>query len=123
MDIVSNLYDCMHCSGTGTCENGEGKTSCLVCVKRNSLPFWKRREPIGLMCAACGGIGKAEPLTERINKRAAPLLAVVLIWSLLVIILVTALFRNEYFSEILAFSSAIIGTVSGFYFSRNQHTS
>ncbi|EGG99742.1 hypothetical protein imdm_751 [gamma proteobacterium IMCC2047] len=38
------------------------------------------------MCGSCGGIGQAEPLTERMNKRMAPLLAIVLTIGLLVMI-------------------------------------
>ncbi|HDS1201531.1 MULTISPECIES: molecular chaperone DnaJ [Shewanella] len=116
-DVKVNLYDCKHCSGTGTCSSGKDNTSCEVCAKKNELPFWRRRNQHGLLCGSCGGIGKAEPLTERMNKRIAPLLAISLVIILLGIIGVSALFENKYFSEILAFSGAIIGSVCGFYFS------
>lgn len=72
------------------------------------------------MCGSCGGIGQAEPLTERMNKRMAPLLAIVLTIGLLVIISFAAIFKSQYFSELLAFGSAIIGAVAGFYFSNNR---
>ncbi len=117
-EIKTNLYDCRHCSGSGTCRNGEKESSCYACAKRNELPFWRRRRQQGLLCGSCGGIGQAEPLTERMNKRIAPMLAIILVLLLLFMVFFFALTRNEYFSEILAFSSAVIGSVVGFYFSR-----
>jgi positive regulator of sigma E activity len=74
------------------------------------------------MCGSCGGIGQAEPLTERMNKRMAPLLAILLTISLLLMIASAAVFKSTYFSELLAFGSAIIGAVVGFYFSNNRET-
>lgn len=118
MQITANLYDCKHCSGTGTCTNGKESSSCLACAKRNELWYWQRSGQHGLLCASCGGIGKAEPYTERLNKRAAPLLAILLVFSIIMLIFVTALMKSPFFSEILAFSSAITGSVAGYYFSR-----
>ncbi|QKG98511.1 hypothetical protein HRJ35_05960 [Shewanella oneidensis MR-1] len=51
------------------------------------------------------------------NKRAAPILAIMLVIALLIIISLAALFENKYFTELLAFSSAIIGSICGYYFS------
>jgi len=123
LEVVSNLYECKHCSGSGTCTNGEDKTSCLACAKKHELPFWQQRGQRGLMCGSCGGIGQAEPLTERMNKRIAPMLAIFLTIFLLVIISGAALLKSQYFSELLAFGSAIIGSVVGFYFSSRQNKS
>lgn len=117
MDVTANLHDCRHCSGKGTCTTGKDASSCYACAKRNELPLWRRKNQYGLMCGSCGGIGKAEPMTERINKRIAPLLALYLSITLIVMIFVAALTKSPYFSELLAFCSAIIGTVAGFYFS------
>jgi hypothetical protein len=117
MEVVLTLYECKHCSGAGTCTNGEGSASCLACAKKHELHFWQQRGQRGLMCGSCGGIGQAEPLTERMNKRIAPMLAIVLTIFLLVIISVAALLKSQHFSELLAFGSAIIGSVVGFYFS------
>ncbi|PAV27246.1 hypothetical protein CF392_02015 [Tamilnaduibacter salinus] len=72
------------------------------------------------MCGACGGIGQAEPMSERMNKRIAPVLAIVLTWSLLVIVGVAAWFNSQHFSELLAFSSVLLGSVSGYYFSKER---
>lgn len=116
-DVMVNLYDCKHCSGTGTCSNGTNNSSCERCAKLNELPIWRRRNQFGLICGSCGGIGKAEPLTERMNKRIAPILAIMLVMALLTIISLAALFENKYFTELLAFSSAIIGSICGYYFS------
>jgi hypothetical protein len=75
------------------------------------------------MCGACGGIGQAEPLTERMNKRIAPMLAIVLSVCLIVIVALAAFLNNQHFSELLAFGSAIVGSVSGYYFSSRQSKS
>ena len=117
MEVIANLHECKHCSGTGTCSNGKDSASCYACAKRNELPSWRRKNSNGLMCGSCGGIGKAEPLTERINKRVAPLLAIYLSIALLALVFFAAFSKSQFFSEILAFSSAIIGAVVGFYFS------
>lgn len=123
MEVVSNLYDCKHCAGSGTCTNGKDSESCLACAKRNELPFWRQRGQFGLMCGSCGGIGQAEPLTERMNKRIAPMLAIVLTILLVVIVALAAFLNNQHFSELLAFGSAIVGSVSGYYFSSRQNKS
>jgi len=121
LEIVSNLYSCKHCAGTGTCSNGEGNTSCVACAKKHELTFWRQRGQLGLMCGSCGGIGQAEPLTERMNKRIAPMLAIFLTITLLVIISTAALLNSQHFTELLAFGSAIIGSVTGFYFSSRHY--
>ncbi len=118
METTANLHECKHCSGTGTCTNGKDFSSCVACAKRNDLPFWHQTGQFGLMCGTCGGIGKTEPMTERMNKRTAPTLAIILI-SALIIIAGAAFSTNQYFSELLAFGSAIIGSVGGFYFSKD----
>ena len=117
-NLTVNLHDCKHCDGCGTCRNGKEGSTCLACVKRNDL---KGRDYFGLLCGSCGGIGKAEALTERMNKRIAPIIAVILIISLLVIIIYSSAMRSPYFSELLAFSSAIIGSLVGFYFSHQKN--
>ena len=121
-EIRSNLYECKHCSGSGTCTSGEGGKSCVTCAKRAKIPFWNRKNHIGLVCECCGGIGKAELVTERMNKRIAPLLAIYLVIILLMFLIAATFTKNEFFSEILAFSSAIIGSVVGYYFSSRKAT-
>jgi hypothetical protein len=119
-ELKSNLYECKHCAGSGTCSNGKDGSSCLVCAERNDLPFWKRTNQHGLVCGCCGGIGMSEPLTERINKRIAPMLALFIIAMLMALIFIAAITESKFFSEILAFTSAIIGTVVGYYFSNSR---
>lgn len=77
-EIKSNLYPCAHCEQTGICRSGSDGFSCNACIKRNEL---KGQNYLGLACGICGGIGQAEPMTERMNKRTAPLLAISIVLS------------------------------------------
>lgn len=117
-DIISNLYRCAHCQESGTCSSGENNESCSLCVKRNEL---KGKGHVGLACGICGGLGQAEPMTERMNKRITPILSLAIVFPLLAMIWWAMAFRSDYFNEILAFSGAIIGTVVGFYFSARKN--
>jgi hypothetical protein len=122
-EITANLYECKHCGGSGTCTNGTDGGSCLVCAKRNELHFWEywdRKNLNGLLCGSCGGIAKAEPLTERMHKRMPSILALILVIASITIISWAAFFDNKHFSELLPFSSLLIGTVSGYYFSKKE---
>lgn len=118
-EIKSNLYPCAHCQETGTCTSGENNNSCNLCIKRNEL---KGKEHVGLACGICGGIGQAEPMTERMNKRITPVLSIAIVLPLLAMVWWSLTVRSEYFTEVLAFASAIIGTVVGFYFSAGKNT-
>jgi hypothetical protein len=113
-EIKSNLYPCAHCSGVGTCKNGANGSSCAVCIKDNEL---KDTDLVGLPCTICGGIGQAEPKTERINKRIPAILGFTVVFLLILGVFVSAILNSSYFSEILAFSGTLIGTVLGFYYS------
>lgn len=62
-------------------------------------------------------MGKAEPKTERINKRMAPILAYLMVMFLLMGIAISA-YTDTHFSEILAFAGTVIGAITGHYFSR-----
>jgi hypothetical protein len=121
MPSTLTFYECKHCTTTGTCTNGEGQTACRACAKLNELPFWRQSGQVGLVCGCCRGLGQAEPLTDRLNKRMAPVLAVSLTFGVLTLILVTSIFNHQHFSEVLAFGGAIIGAVSGFYFSSKNN--
>ncbi|SMY18474.1 molecular chaperone DnaJ [Photobacterium aquimaris] len=112
-----NLYECKHCTGTGTCTTGHNQHSCRTCIQRADLPFWRRQNQSGLVCGVCGGLGMAEPTTDRMNKRIAPLLAIYLSSFLIGLLTYALITKNQYFSEILAFSGPIIGSVVGYYFS------
>jgi hypothetical protein len=112
-NVTATLYRCAHCSESGTCSRGEGNKSCTVCIKVNEL---KGGGHVGLPCGICGGLGKAEPATERVNKRVAPLLALFVVILLLAGVAVSAVV-DRHFTEILAFAAGTIGTILGFYFS------
>ncbi|XQE67386.1 molecular chaperone DnaJ [Pseudomonas sp. P3C3] len=113
-DIKANLYPCAHCAGVGTCKNGIGQNSCAICIKNSEL---KGKDFVGLPCSICGGIGLAEAKTERINKRIPALLGFLVVFLLILFLLFAAVTNSNYFSEILAFSGTLIGTVLGFYYS------
>lgn len=117
-EIKANLYPCAHCNQTGTCASGPDGQSCLACIKVNEL---KGKELIGVLCGSCNGLGMAEPRTERMNKRIKPLLAIALIFSLLGGVFISALLKSPYFSEILAFSGTLLGSIVGYYFSIQQN--
>ena len=116
-NVTATLYECLHCKGEGTCRNAENGSSCAACIKRNEL---KGKFYTGLICQSCGGIGKADTMTERFDKRAAPILAIGIVGFLLALLAVTALIQSPLFSQILAFSGAIIGSITGFYFSTQR---
>ncbi|MBC3489168.1 molecular chaperone DnaJ [Pseudomonas kermanshahensis] len=113
MDVKANLHPCAHCECTGTCRKGENGGSCGSCVKLNDL---KGIGHFGLPCGVCHGIGHAEPRTERLNKRIAPILALVTVYFLLIGVFAAALTQSSYFSEILAFAAPLIGVILAFYF-------
>ncbi|QBE66345.1 molecular chaperone DnaJ [Pseudoduganella lutea] len=113
--ITATLYPCAHCKETGACSTGHNGLSCAVCVGEHTL----KGEHYGLACGVCGGMGKAEPRTERINKRMAPILAYSMVILLLIAIGLAA-YTNKHLSEILAFAGTVIGAITGHYFSRSE---
>lgn len=115
--IKANLYPCAHCVGTGTCKNGEDDSSCAACIKSNEL---RGKKYIGLACGICGGLGLAEPYTERINKRTKPILAMTIVFTMIFIITALAFFNNSHFTEILAFASTLIGGIVAYYFTGSR---
>lgn len=118
--VKSNLYPCAHCEQTGTCKNGKDGTSCSACVKRNEIFFLFRLLSYkGLLCGTCGGIGKAEPMTERMNKRMKPLLALFIIIFMSFMVYYFAKTNSEHFTAVLAFAGTLTGSVVGYYFSSN----
>lgn len=113
-EIRSNLYACAHCMSEGTCKSGLNGLSCAVCIKEYEL---KGKEYAGLPCGVCGGIGQAEPRTEKINKRMPAILGFGVVFPLMIGVFVTAVLKSPHFSEVLTFSGTLIGTVLGFYYS------
>ncbi len=116
--IKSNLY---HCGETGTCENGKDGASCTACIIRNEIfMLFRFKKHVELLCGSCGGIGKAEPLTERMNKRAKPMLAISIVLVMFCLIFFSLLTNSSHFTAILAFATTLIGTIAGYYFSSNK---
>lgn len=113
------LYPCAHCAGKGTCQNGQASESCAVCIKGNDL---KGNGYSGLPCAICGGLGQAEPKTDRINKRMPAVLGYLCAYTLIIIVAFAGLVSSPYFSEILAFAGTLIGTIFGFYYSNRPNS-
>lgn len=117
--VRSNLYPCRHCDETGVCKSGPNGSSCLACAKYHEL---KGREFVGLACGTCGGLGQSEPMTERLNKRTKPLLAMGIVFLVLIFVFVLALSKNPHFPEFLAFAGTLIGSVTAFYFNSRNNT-
>lgn len=114
--VKANLHPCKHCNETGTCTSGENGLSCVACVKYHDLKTQKTYR--GLACGTCGGLGQSEPLTERINKRTKPFLAMGIVFVLLVCVVVLALIDSKSFTAFLAFAGTLIGSITTFYFSK-----
>ncbi|MUK71481.1 molecular chaperone DnaJ [Aliivibrio fischeri] len=114
-NITANLHLCKHCNETGTCTTGSEGNSCVACIKYHDLKVSKIYK--GLACGTCGGLGMSEPLTERLNKRTKPLLAIGIVFTLLIFTFILGLMNSEHFSTFLAFSGTLIGSIITFYFS------
>lgn len=69
------------------------------------------------MCGSCNGVGLAEPKAERMNKRIKPVLALCLVFQLMSGKYVTALINSQFFGEILAFSTILLSSIIGYYYS------
>ncbi len=107
-----HIHSCAHCSGSGTCKHGVNDASCAACAVKNEL---KKGEYFGLACGTCGGLGKTDTVTYRMNNRTTPLLAIMIVACCFALICVGIL-RDQHFQEILTFSGTVIGSVIGYYF-------
>lgn len=112
-DSKPNHFECAHCNGSGVCTSGIDGASCSVCAKEHKI----KKEPNGLVCSVCGGIGYAELKTDRLNNRIIPVLSLLIVYFALILVTVTALFNDSHFTEILAFCGTLIGSITGYYFS------
>ncbi len=119
-EIKANLYPCKHCNETGICTSGKGECSCQACAKYHDLK--KAKEYVGLACGTCGGLGQSEPMTERVNKRTKPLLAMGIVFMVLFFLFILGLLKSPHFTEFLAFSGTLIGSITAFYFSNAKNT-
>jgi hypothetical protein len=117
--VQVKVIPCRHCNSEGTFRSGENGNSCEVCVRKNlkwTLAFCFSKPRYGMVCSVCKGIGEIEPFTERLHNRIVPALAIVLVYFALALVWFMAFLENQYFSEILAFSSTLIGSITGYYF-------
>lgn len=112
MDEVNGFVTCAHCSGTGTCKNGENGTSCLVCKKEQKVKATDSTS--GLVCSVCSGVGITEPKSLRLHNRIVPVLAMLIVYVALALVMILS--TKEHFSEVLAFAATLIGSVTGYYF-------
>ncbi len=108
------LHNCAHCSGSGTCKAGDNGESCAACVKRNELKEGPKY--IGLACGTCGGLGKTDTLTYRLAHRTQPLLAWVIVTLTFLLIILFGFVGTQFFHEVLAFCTTLLGGVTGYYF-------
>ena len=84
-----------------------------MCIKHHEL---KGTGHFGLPCGTCGGLGQAEPGTERITKRYPVILSFLIVYPLFAGLLLAATYRGEYFTPLLAFAGPLLGGIVGFYF-------
>ncbi|MCB2141226.1 molecular chaperone DnaJ [bacterium] len=113
-EITKGRFPCAHCQGSGTCSSGKDGESCAVCIKEGKA----KTNSFGLVCSVCGGIGIAELKTDRINRRVTPVLAIFIAYFALFIVFWFGVTGNKLFSEVLAFSATLTGSITGYYFSR-----
>ena len=114
---IQNIHDCAHCKGTGTCSHGKEGEACAACIKKNEL---KNGTYYGLACGTCGGLGKTDTVTSRINNRATPLLGMLITIFCFLMIILFGFAGNKYFSEVLALCGTLLGAVTGHYFGRRS---
>lgn len=108
------LHDCAHCNGTGTCKSSSSGESCAACVKKNEL---KKGSYSGLACGTCGGLGKTDTLTYRLKHRTQPVLSIILVLGAFFMVFMFGTLKSQYFHEVLAFCTTLVGGVIGYYFS------
>ena len=118
MMVKASLYPCAHCEKTGTCTNGSGAESCASCVGVHGLNGKKQYR--GLPCGNCGGLGMAEPLSERLNNRVRPIagmfqaLSEYVVAIVLMLVVLFCIFKDSAsLPVVLAFVGPLIGALLG----------
>lgn len=129
------LYHCNHCSGSGTCSNGATGNSCVVCAKKRQsvgeLPrYWGFRRKMhfesfrGLVCGCCGGLGKAEVMTARINNRITSAIGICIPLVLIIMTTFSSFSESTRLFDVLStLTCSVTGTIIGFYFSSTKRGS
>ncbi len=117
---------CEHCGGTGTCTQGKEGNSCRDCAKKSySFAFLRKKETLednkGLICRACEGSGEFDPRTKRLHQNIRPFLGLIIIIASLFLISDFANKESKYFEQVLPFLSALVGSVTTYYFTNNSN--
>ena len=107
----TELIPCAHCEGTGTCTT-DALESCAVCCRESKVKLGSKQ----IVCSVCGGLGVAETTTSRMRNRIVPTLAILIAYFSLVLVWFSMFLRTELFSEVLAFSATLVGSITGYYF-------
>ncbi len=118
-----DLYECKHCSLTGTCSNGENNTSCSACVKTHGLPlyrFFKEKKYFGLRCGSCGGLITTDLYTNRMVDRLKPLLSIGIVGVSAALSLFAGAMDNELLPQVLTAWTAVVGLVVGYHFTEKR---
>lgn len=110
MDVKTNLVPCAHCSETGTCRTGDNGSTCLKCVKLNEV---KGALHYGLSCGCCGGLGKAEIMSDRDNKRLKPVISVLTVVFMAILLYASFVTQSQHFMLILYLFAALIAGILG----------
>lgn len=118
------LYACNHCTESGTCTNGHNGSSCLSCLKKNTVHFWERKKySHGIICGVCGGLGRAELMTARMNERTKPMLA---IWGLTILpllIVFSLIYKSDLSGTVVTLAGTLMGSIITYYFSLKNRNS
>lgn len=110
MEVNVNLIPCAHCEKTGTCRSGTNGASCSVCIKHHDLTGMGH---MGIPCGTCSGLGLAETVTDRINKRYKAVLSVYAVTTILSLALVSLFWNSAHFTEILYFLGPVLAGILG----------
>lgn len=138
--ILENvLLDCCHCGGEGTCKNGVDGKTCTVCARRlakdDAIPghrFLRNKQDYyssfsGLVCSCCGGLGKTDTMTSRMNNRMPAALALYYPAILLGLTLLSGIILGisgkgePVFFFLSTLTSSFLGAVTTYYFLGNKH--
>lgn len=110
---------CSHCDGKGKCISAQDESSCDMCV-RNGTPiyavknwFFSERK-YGYICKVCDGSGDHNIRTKRFHEWLVPYLALFIVLGCFGLIIEFK--GSDNFAEVLAFSTTLIGSITGYYF-------
>ena len=76
---------------------------------------------MGLACGTCKGLGKTSTHLYNLQQKTTPWLAIGITVASFLLIAIFGLLKSEVFTEILAFCTTLLGTVTGYYFSARNN--